>query len=51
MEKGSYVSHNSLIMDDNKKIYICLAIVLALVMAGIVFWMYKTNFVQHLFGF
>lgn len=38
-------------MDSDKKIYICLGIGLALLMAAIVFYMNKTLFVQHLFGF
>lgn len=38
-------------MDSDKKIYICLGIGLALLMAAMVFYMYKTNFVQHMFGF
>ena len=38
-------------MDNDKKIYICLGIGLALLMAAIVFYMYKTQYVQHLFGF
>ena len=38
-------------MDDNKKIYICLGIGLALLMAAIVYVMYKNNFVQKMFGF
>ncbi len=38
-------------MDNDKKVYICLGIGLALLMAAIVFYMYKTNFVQHMFGF
>ena len=38
-------------MDSDKKIYICLGIGLALLMAAIVFYMYKTKFVQHMFGF
>ena len=38
-------------MDDDKKIYICLGIGLALVMAAIVFYMHRIHFVQHLFGF
>ena len=38
-------------MDDDKKIYICLGIGLSLLMAAMVYWMNKTQFVQHLFGF
>lgn len=38
-------------MDNDKKIYICLGIGLALLMAVIVFIMNKNMFVQHLFGF
>ena len=38
-------------MDNDKKVYICLGIGLALLMAAIVFYMYKTQYVQHLFGF
>ena len=38
-------------MNNEKKIYICLGIGLALLMAVIVFFMNKTYFVQHLFGF
>ena len=38
-------------MDDDKKIYICLGIGLALLMAAMVYWMNKTQFVQRLFGF
>jgi len=38
-------------MDDNKKIYICLGIGLALVMALIVWFMYRHQFMERLFGF
>jgi len=38
-------------MDSNKKIYICLGIGLALLMAVIVYYMNKTLFVQRFFGF
>ena len=51
-QKESYHTNNSLIaMNNEKKIYICLGIGLALLMAVIVFFMNKTYFVQHLFGF
>lgn len=38
-------------MDSEKKIYIGLGIILALIMTVIVLFMYRTEFVQHLFGF
>lgn len=38
-------------MDSDKKIYICLGIGLALLMAVIVFFMNKTLYVQRMFGF
>jgi hypothetical protein len=38
-------------MDSEKKIYIGLGIILALIMTVIVLIMYRTEFVQHLFGF
>lgn len=38
-------------MDSEKKIYIGLGIILALIMTVIVLIMYRTDFVQHLFGF
>ena len=41
----------TLTMDSDKKIYICLGIGLALLMAAIVFFMYKTHYVQRMFGF
>jgi hypothetical protein len=38
-------------MDSEKKIYIGLGIILALIMTVIVLIMYRTEFVQHMFGF
>ena len=38
-------------MDSEKKIYIGLGIILALIMTVIVLIMYRTEFVQHLFGY
>lgn len=38
-------------MESEKKIYIGLGIILALIMTVIVLIMYRTEFVQHLFGF
>ena len=38
-------------MDHDKKIYICLGLGLALLMAVIVYFMNKNFFVQKLFGF
>lgn len=38
-------------MDSEKKIYIGLGIILALIMTMIVLIMYRTEFVQHMFGF
>ncbi len=38
-------------MDSEKKIYIGLGIILALIMTVIVLIMYRTDFVQHMFGF
>lgn len=38
-------------MDREKKIYIGLGIILALIMTVIVLIMYRTQFVQHMFGF
>ena len=37
-------------MDSEKKIYIGLGIILALIMTVIVLIMYRTDFVQHMFG-
>lgn len=38
-------------MDSEKKIYIGLGIILAIIMTVIVLIMYRTEFVQHMFGF
>ena len=38
-------------MNSDKKIYICLGIGLALLMAVIVYFMDKNQYAQHLFGF
>ena len=38
-------------MDSEKKIYIGLGIIHALIMTVIVLIMYRTEFVQHMFGF
>lgn len=52
MKKRVIVDEITLIfMDNDKKIYICLGIGLAILMAVIVYFMNDTLYVQRLFGF